>query len=296
MRFSLDCNRCGKCCTTGPALSVPEAIRFRKTFIVGLRYQIQIVYKRDGQNVVAGGERPTFLSRDETATLRDYLTNVAPVYRTNEADFFLEIFPCSAGYSSVHASGCEALGADGGCTLHPDKPAMCRVAPMNPLAPPFLQPAKIRLFKEFDCAREGEDANPASLIFEDGTVVSHEYESAWREVLAAWGADAEYAVQLAGLVVRGSRDAPPLQTLIDAAKAGGYYETSMAPWLIAVAEDNRRYRPVVKAFIEDQRALIEAEIARALARKDRAERVKTDTLRNFLATYEVVAARLAEFA
>lgn len=38
-----NCNQCGRCCTTGPAMSIEEAFALQDVFIVGIKYQVNFI-------------------------------------------------------------------------------------------------------------------------------------------------------------------------------------------------------------------------------------------------------------
>jgi hypothetical protein len=185
---------------------------------------------------------------------------------------------------------CPALALDGRCTLHEQgKPARCRAVPLDPGLPEGAQRVVLQrrageaAWLEADCLVAGERDGHAPLV--DGErIVEPGFRAAFeacREALGAewtrWGREvAEWMrPELARL------PAPP---------PGGHLALSLVPVLVVLSQRGPGEHARCRRYAEAQSALIEANVARAVARRVAADRPFTDELRRFAAQYRAFAA------
>jgi Fe-S-cluster containining protein len=128
--WSFRCTACGRCCNSGPELSVPELFRHQHRFIG--RLAVRRV-RRVGAGESAGGPS--------------------------------EVLLVTHAWHDERLARCPALAEDGRCALHAEnKPLVCAVAPLDALEPDALQHrvlaqrAREAAYFGADCLAEGAPA------------------------------------------------------------------------------------------------------------------------------------------
>lgn len=185
---------------------------------------------------------------------------------------------------------CPALADDGRCALHDaGKPGMCRVVPLDPRQPEAAQPVLLHrrlaeaAWMQADCLADGVRAGHVPLVDDEGRIADPGYRAdwlaqraaladegpAWRDELAAW-----LAPELARLP-------PPAP--------GGWLALSLVPVLAVRARRSPEEAARGHRYAAAQAALIEANVARAVARRDARDRAFTAELRRFAGQYRAWA-------
>ncbi len=274
--WSLACNACGKCCNSPPALSLREWFAHRAVFIASLAIE-RVARRRVGERLVAGGadrvERVLEAQDiDAQDALADTLFHGAGLRDQGWISVTLQ------GYDYPSAGRCPALALDGLCTLHDaGKPARCTAVPLDPLVPDRWQTVALGARREgvralgADCIRDGLDKDATPLI-DDARVIDTaalERDRAalvferrlWRDAVAAALAAAPGALA--------------------ALKQGGRLTIAPVPALLAVARVSPACHAAAIDVTRQQRALIDACVSAALARRRLDERALTQELRGF---------------
>lgn len=273
------CNQCGKCCNSGPSLSLAELFTYSRDFIIGLRFQ--------GQHIAHDGAGLTLIKRDRISEFKEHLRRFSPVVSTLTHETFINIFPVVAGYSTVEGNHCEALQSDKRCALEANKPAMCRAAPFDPVVPQSLQGPIAQRLKEFGCVRT-ESFEGSRPLYAEEKIVDTTFLKGYDERLQGL-IDDDYLVSMITQSMREDLPfLPSLEALQQAVEAGSWIETSLAPVLFVIAFSRKDYIPVMANLIEEQMLLIERSIAEALYRKNKNERARTQLLRGYLDDYRTV--------
>jgi len=192
---------------------------------------------------------------------------------------------------------CTALNADGTCSLHADKPDMCRSVPFDPMLPEALQAPTIAAFKRFGCMTETDDASADNVIFDDGRITDADYKAHYEKRLDAMKRDSEALLQLVFLLGKGDQPGmlglPSLNDFLEFTEDGSWLERSMAPLLVL-------YRLLqltpsrVREFIAAQERLITAGIENAMRQRQKSHRARTNVMRRYLDEYSALRETLPE--
>jgi hypothetical protein len=271
--WSLACNACGKCCNSPPALSLREWFKHRSVFVGSIAIE-RIARRRVGERLVAGGVERVLDTQDIDAqdALNDALFHRLGAREAGWISVTLQ------GYDYPSAGRCPALAQDGPCTLHDaGKPARCAAVPLDPLVPDRWQPVALGARREgvralgVDCIRNALEPGATPLF--DGTRVidtpALEQDRAalvferklWRDAVAA--ALSASPAALAGL------------------KPGARLTIAPVPALLSVARISPACHAACLDVIRQQRTLIDATVAAAIARRRADERAITQELRGF---------------
>lgn len=270
-----ECNACGRCCDSGPALSLSELFRFEQVFIGCLALR-RVPRLRVGE-LVGGLHLATQQDVSETESLMDEMYHRPK----NDPSFVLEIAIHAFGYESWRS--CPALAEDGKCTLHGQgKPLACQCVPFDPAVSDALQ-RWVLAHRASEAASWGAACiqpsaiSPTSIALRRLTVLPPHQRS-----LAARRRDMGIDKSLwqerlfRHLDVHLQRvDATPIP-------ATGYMLLSLAPVLAAVSDASERCQTRVLQFLDAQKHLMNQTLQAALHRKNRADRADTQLLRSFL--------------
>jgi Fe-S-cluster containining protein len=283
MAFAFSCTACGKCCKGGgPVLSIEEVFKYQDVFISGLRWTAHYIQHKHFTPHPAGGELVP------TMWLKEHYSEFLSSFTTEGHTRYPVIYPYVTGYTLARGMGCSALNADGACSLHADKPDMCRSVPFDPMLPEALQAPTIARFKQFGCMTETDDTCADNVIFDDGRITDAEYKAHYQKRLDAMKRDTEALRQLVFLLgdadQPGRIGLPSRNHFMEITERGEWMETSMAPLLVFY----RRLQltaPRVHEFITAQERLITAGIENAIRQRQKSHRARTNMMRRYLDSY-----------
>ncbi|WP_087660465.1 YkgJ family cysteine cluster protein [Caballeronia terrestris] len=262
--FSFACSACGKCCNSPPAMSLRELFRHRDLFV----------------GCIAIGRISRVKAHDTLAA-----TLFFPL--GDRSGEFLSI--TVQGYDYPTAGRCPALDSAGLCSIHATgKPDMCDAVPLDPLVRDSLQHRVLATrargagYIGADCIVAGTQGDAALLVAE-GRIVDASARAAVERRRTAIATERE----LWGRAVFDSLHANSAQGTDALARIppGGYATISIVPALLAIAGLSAACRELCVAYIASQMALIERNIAQAIARRHLNDRPVTQELRGFLASY-----------
>ncbi|SAL00601.1 flagellin N-methylase [Caballeronia arationis] len=262
--FSFACSACGKCCNSPPAMSLRELFRHRDLFV----------------GCIAIGRISRVQADDALAAALFFPAG-------DRSGDFLSI--TAQGYDYPSAGRCPALDSAGLCSIHANgKPDMCDAVPLDPLVPDSLQHRVLATrargagYIGADCIVPGTHADAALLVAE-GRIVDASARAAVERRRTAIATERE----LWGRAVFDSLRASSTQGKEALARIppGGYATISIVPALLAVAGLSAACRELCVAYIASQMALIERNVAQAIARRHLNDRPVTQELRGFLASH-----------
>jgi len=270
------CNACGRCCDSGPSLSLRELLTHEHTLIGCLAL-------RKMPHLNPGDAVTKHYSATHQDTLETQQLALALFHHVHpSADFDIDLALHAFSYDSV--SRCPALSADQGCGLHgPDKPLSCRSVPFDPALPDTLQRWVLAERGQeaqswgADCITHVPPSEPEPVVSRLRVLEPHSHTlSAWRKQRVAdralWG-DAVFAQLHPALA----------STQFDAVPSRGFLLLSPVLVLAHVAQSGADAQRRVRQFLRAQATLMAQTLAEALARKDRADRADTQLLRTLLA-------------
>ncbi|WP_321783456.1 YkgJ family cysteine cluster protein [Burkholderia pyrrocinia] len=286
--YLLACNACGRCCNSAPMLSLRELFRHRHRFVGALTIR-RVPKRRIGERWRAGGREHVLDAADvaDSEALSDRLFH--RIGGTNGEWVALTL----QGYDYPSLGRCAALADDGRCSVHAEKPSICRAVPLDPMLPDRLQSRVLTARRDetawlgANCIVEAEDA-PSSVehsfpipLVTAGQVVDRVALDACRDALAfertVWR-DTVFAS-----LVGGGQD---VRVALSRLAPGGYLTVSIVPVLLAVAQVSAHCRALCIDIIDAQLALIGANIEAALARRHVDDRPATRELRGFAQALE----------
>ncbi len=285
--YRLACNACGRCCNSAPTLSLRELFRHRNRFVGALTIH-RVPKWRIGERTRMAGHEQALDANDVAAAdaLADRLFHRSVV---NGEWLALTL----QGYDYPSLGRCAALADDGRCGVHANKPSICGAVPLDPMLPDRLQSRVLAGRREetawlgANCIVGADDVTasvettPAIPLVTAGQVADRAALDTFREALvferAVWR-DAVFASLIDG--------GPHVRAALARLAPGGYLTMSIVPVLFAVASISARCRMLCVDFIDAQRALIDARIEAALARRRLDDRPATRELRGFAEALE----------
>lgn len=290
MQYYFNCNKCGQCCNSGPALSFKEIFKYQHDFIIGLRFSAQ---QKPSDNMVLTNDKS--LTKLEAQEWEDHLKGITPTLTADGKQYHLQIYPFVAGYSIVDGNSCEQLAHDNSCKIHEHRPLMCRAVPFDIIMPESLQEFCLESFKNYGCVSDSnESINSLELIYKEKTISTNEYSFSFKAKLEAWKGDLNTTALIATLMHKKSPYMPDIDTILDVAENGGWFETDVSPVLMTSLSQGLQKENDTVDFINAQTALIEQEVYKALQRKDKRERERTNTLRGYLRTYKALSEKIKQ--
>ncbi len=191
------------------------------------------------------------------------------------------------GHDYPSLAACPARLDDGRCGVHDDgKPAQCRAVPLDPRRPEAAQAAVLvqrrrdAAFMAADCLVAGEEPGLKDAAFAPLVRGAHIVDAGYRaDFLHCRDAQDADAARWRDAVLALLR--PALATL-PPPRPGGWLALPLVPVLqVLASQDAERCR----RHAQRQVALIEANVARALARRRAEDRGFTEELRRFAAHY-----------
>jgi hypothetical protein len=257
--FSFECTACGKCCNSGPQLSLPELFHHERRFIGCLTLR-RVKLLRRGDEIGQGVARGKLTADDEReyTQLAERLLHPLPV-QPGEAPQAL-LLAIQAFYDPS-AARCPQLSPDNTCSVHVErKPGACSVAPLEAWLPDRLQHyvlAGRRRAAEYhgtDCIRPGETR---------GQVVTRRLAVVQREAhesLARRRADLQRDKLFwgAGVFAQLARELLSDRAALARIPLQGFVSIPPVPVLALLAQVSERCRLRCLAFLEAQRGLIDA--------------------------------------
>ncbi len=283
--FAFTCTACGDCCRSGgPALSIDEVFKYQEIFITGLRWDCKAVPKNKHVfNLM--GEPASALNLDK------HFATFCPASFTDKNDtLHIHIYPMATGF--YHARPCPALNTDvGTCTLHDDKPTMCRAVPFDTAFPEDYQTVVLRDFaKAHDCMSKTTAAAAANVIYRNGKITDAGCKADYDRRLAVMQKDQPIIGPLCYFVKpreegSASHIAPTHEELLQCANTGAWLETSMLGLLFVLLNSRDITLQKAESYLHSQIRLIEASIADALERRRSNERERVTILRQYLKFY-----------
>jgi Fe-S-cluster containining protein len=273
------CNACGKCCNSAPAMSVPELFLHRGRFIGSLAVGRMPRLAAGGRIAEGAGTRT--LDAAEAADL-DALRGA--LFHASGAGHVVSLVTQGLDYPSL--GRCPALGADGGCAVHgPDKPAMCRVVPLDPHLPDSLQRSALLnrrasgAYLGAACIVPGEEA-PYRPLVRHRRVADADYDADLQRRRAELVQEkARWGRAVFGMLERELAGAARMPD------GGGYLVLPLVPVLAVLAAESPAMRAACVDYVDAQLALIETSVAAALARKRPEDKPVTAQLRSFAGAY-----------
>jgi Fe-S-cluster containining protein len=286
LRFA--CTACGKCCTEPPEMTILEAIGLGDVFVPAIVYRVTSIPKDDNEAALASlvphrhfaGMDP----REFVVRLRESSAVRAAGAVVGEPGWDHHVSITARPWTYATA-WCTALGADRKtCTIHERRPHTCRTVPIRYDVPEGLL---VRAFRgAVDAGRAAESAwecdvsDAAPVLLREGRVVDEAYAS-------ARGAGIEAAVAeraLAGRILS-SPLLPDLRKLFPELRKNRLVSVSFHGALAAAHDLALVDDAGVKSFCTAQLALLEREIAGALARRRREDREITARFRTLEDAY-----------
>lgn len=293
MGFAFSCTSCGKCCKGGgPALSIEEVFKYQSVFITGLHWSIHSVADK---SFVAHPLDPKRLL--PASKLKAHYASFLPSIDTPRHTEYPFIYPIVTGYTLAEGESCSALNADGTCSIHSDKPEMCRAVPFDPILPEHLQGPVLAGFKRYGCMTESSDAG-GSILFDGERITDPDYQTSFAVRVQAIREDClQHLNALIDLLGRGDAPGkfglPSFDAFREVTGRGSWFETSMAPLLLRLGL-LPAFAERVQAFIASQQHLIEASIEHSMRLRLKTHRKRTDMMRSYLAQYAALRRTLSE--
>lgn len=297
-----DCTRCGKCCRASIPLGLAEALNYDGRFLLALVVSMETWHLGDFSKnrpavPITQDELITALAfrKDKLATdqSRDTVFQVGRVRSTGERVVtFLTAGACGIGDFEAGAAKCPALGQDDLCSIYGSRPLGCRVFPLDPLYPEMLQSVPLNALKDrLPC----DFSDAAAPILEDGRLVRDEHRALLEERQEAIRRDSLF-LPYYGVASKLFSPMPSLSEVLLATKGNGRLDLPFVPVLAFLAATGHVSPERAELCLERQLGLAKAAVANALARKDKAERPRTNVLKNCVALMEKYQGRIAQLA
>jgi len=289
------CTACGKCCTEPPEMTVLEAIRLGDVFVPSIVYRVTSVPNDDNEAALASLKPHRHFAgmdaRELVSRLRESsaVRGAGAVVREPGWEHHLSVTSRPWTFPAPH---CPALGADGkACTIHERRPHTCRTVPVRYDVPEGLV---VRAFRgTVDAGRAARDpwecdvSDAAPVLIRDGVVVDPAYAAA-----RAAGVEAALAERELSARILTSPLLPKIADVFPRLRGGQLVSVSFHGALAAAHDLGLVDHAAARAFCDAQLALLDREIAAALARKRREDREVTARFRTLVMAYETMRRRL----
>jgi Fe-S-cluster containining protein len=282
--IGFDCNACGKCCNTPPAMSVPELFLHRDRFIGTLA--VGRVRRLPQGSRIAEGEGSRVLDEEDAQALmalQDAIFHRPDA--SNRSGHVLSLVTQAYGYPSLER--CPALGDDGNCAIHrQDKPLMCRVVPLDPYLPDRLQDSVLLnrrtagAWMGASCIKPGAESPYRPLVQHRRVADAAFGEDLRRRRVELAQEKKRWGWAVAGMLEKELNQGPPQRLGDDA-----YLVLPLVPILAVLAAEGDAMRGQCVQYIDSQAALIGKAVSSALARKRPEDRAGTAQLRSFALAY-----------
>jgi Fe-S-cluster containining protein len=259
-----------------------DALKFSENFVIGLFVKVE---EADLMNDVQLEH-----AKASSAIITATSAHGVGAFKSKKT-YVLTAFFGDGGYSYTNENlSCSQLDASMDCTLHSDKPMMCKLVPFDVVLPDTQQTRKLHLMERFGCVKE--QATDASLeqdwdiIYRDNQIVSPEYKNAYDAMLQDFNNTGSKLATMFDIAWENERTQhmfPPLQFFINS--IGSFVELDPMPAMMFLKSmDAINERQLVR-FASNQVDVLDREIQAALRRKDKHDRATTNRLRNKLSLY-----------
>jgi Fe-S-cluster containining protein len=285
------CTACGKCCTESPEMTVLEATRLGDVFVPALVYRLTSLPRDDNEAAFASlSPHPHFKGMDGhelVACLRQSTAVLSAGAIVEEPGWDHHIAVTARAWTYA-TSWCTALADDHKqCTIHERRPHTCRTVPVRYDVPAGLLVRAFRGVVDAGIASrdpwECDVSAKAPVLLRDGETVDTEYTAARKA-----GIDAAVAEKaLAGRILA-SPMLPSLKEVYTHLRRGNLVSVSFHGALAAAHDLALIDDAGLRAFCTAQIALIDREIAKALARKLKTDRDTTNRYRAVQAAYKTM--------
>ncbi|SOY64561.1 YkgJ family cysteine cluster protein [Cupriavidus taiwanensis] len=258
--MSFHCSACGKCCNSPPQLTLAELFRHQDRFVGAIGMRIV----RTAGNAHAS----------DAAALAARLGHALP------GGEYLMLAVQGLDYPSLNR--CPALGDDNACTIHANRPSTCAMVPLDAWTPDALQPALLEQRRAgagyigADCIAAGPRDGYRELVRATrvtdpvyADALNHRRHDETREK-AVWSS------QVFRWLLPDLQAAPGG---IAALPTAGARTLSLVPALAVLAGASALSQRRCLEFVEVQLAVIRRNVARALVRRQAADRPVTAELR-----------------
>ena len=271
-------------------MTVLEAVRLGDVFVPSLVYRLTSVPRDDNEAALASlAPHPHFRGMDAREFVAKLRASTAvraagAVVSEQGWDHHLSITARPWTYDP----GCPALvGKE--CSIHTRRPHTCRTVPIRYDVPEGLLVRAFRgtISETWEC--DLSDAAP--VLLRDETVASTEYEGARAAGIAAAMAERELAAAVLQHPLL-----PPIDGVYPELRKNKLVSVSFHGALAAAHDLGLVDDAAVKTFCSAQLALLDREIAAAMARRRREDRDVTARFRTLHAAYAAMRARLSRRA
>jgi len=287
--YSFVCTGCGKCCDSGPQLSLPELFHHQARFIGCLTLR-RVVSHRAAEALPRDPRARERWEEDERAEQALAQQILYPLPAQPRAPRQALLLATQAFYEPG-MTRCPELAPDNRCQIHHDrKPETCRVAPLDACVPDRLQhevlAARRRLaaYREIDCIQPGEQTG--ALVTRRLAVV----QPALSESLARRRADLAQDKHFWGDAVFAqlARDPQALARI----PSRGFVSIPPAPLLAVLAQGSERVRLRCLTFVHAQLDLLERSLSSRAEPRSEADRASTRELHALLHSARAMRALL----
>jgi Fe-S-cluster containining protein len=296
------CTRCGQCCRASIQLGLAEALDYDQEFLLALVFSMETWnlgdFKKNRPAVPITHEEllTTLAFRKDKLALdqsRDTVFQVGRVRATGERVVtFLSVSACGLGDFEAGAAKCPALDAGGSCTIYERRPLGCRVFPLDALYPEMLQNVPLApLAKRLPC----DFSEQAPPMWSEGKLADPQARALLEARQEAIRKDSVF-LPYYGMAAANFRPMPSLSEILLAIKGNGKLDLPFVPALVYLVASGQVSPERAEQCLERQTQLAAKAVDAALARKDKAERARTNVLRNCLSLMEFFRGRLAQAA
>lgn len=303
MELRFACTACGKCCTEPPEMTVLEAIALGDVFVPALVYRMTSVPRDDNEAALAAlSPHPHFRGMDA----REFVGKLREGTAVRAAGAFvsepgwehhvsISVRPWTydpwKSPTGDETRGCPAL-AGRECSIHARRPHTCRTVPVRYDVPEGLLVRAFRGTVEAGLAAsdawECDVSDAAPVLLEDETIVDRAYASA-----RAAGAESAMAERELAARIFQHPLMPPFNRVVAELRKNQLVSVSFHGALAAAHDHGLVDAAGVAKFCDQQLALLERELAAALARRRREDREVTARFRTLESAYRAMRARVA---
>ncbi len=292
VRFS--CTACGKCCTEPPEMTVLEAVRLGDIFVPSLVYRITSLPRDDNEAALASLKPHQHFAgmdaKELVARLRESSAVRSAGAVVHEAGWDHHVSITARPWTYAVAS-CPALH-EKKCTIHDRRPHTCATVPIRYDVPAGLLVRAFRGLVDAGLAAtdkwECDVSANAPALLRDGEVVDAGYTTARKAGDDAAVAERELAARVLQYPLM-----PKLDQIYPHLRQNKLVSISFHGAVMAAHDIKLLDDAAVKTFCSAQLALIDREIAAALARRRKEDRETTTRFRTLHDAYTAMLKRLS---